>query len=73
MLVKDGTTEVDVGRYMGRTALELIGQAIIGHSFDPLTEPHSHPYAEALKGFMCAFILPFYNYPWALTAERPVS
>ncbi|KAL1942331.1 hypothetical protein VTO73DRAFT_6395 [Trametes versicolor] len=53
-LVKDGTTEVDVGRYMGRVALELIGQAVIGHSFDPLTESHSHPYTEALKDLVPA-------------------
>ncbi|OJT09225.1 Cytochrome P450 3A24 [Trametes pubescens] len=48
-LVKDGTAEVDVGRYMGRTALELISRAVIGRSLDPLTETKSHPYAEGLK------------------------
>ncbi|KAL1942332.1 hypothetical protein VTO73DRAFT_6396 [Trametes versicolor] len=53
-LVKDGTTELDVGCYMGRAALEMIGQAVIGHSFDPLTESRSHPYAEALKGLVPA-------------------
>lgn len=57
---------------MGRTALELIGQAVIGHSFDPLTaDSHSHPYAEALKGIVCVFILPFHDYSWALTPGPP--
>lgn len=60
-----------MGRYMGRAALEMIGQAVIGHSFDPLTESRSHPYAEALKGLMCVFILPFYDHSWALTPGPP--
>lgn len=38
---------------MTRAALELIGQAALGHCFDPLTEEGQHPYAEALKCYMC--------------------
>ena len=38
MRVKDGQTEIDMLDWMGRTALELIGQAGLGWSFDPLVE-----------------------------------
>ena len=34
--VKDGQQEIDVLDWMGRTALELVGQAGLGWSFDPL-------------------------------------
>lgn len=37
--------------WMSRTALELIGQTVIGHSFDPLTEDVADDYAEAVKSF----------------------
>ncbi len=67
MLVKDGAAEVDVGRYMARTSLELISRAIIGHSFDPLTEAYYHSYAVALKTIMCVSELLFYDHVWALT------
>ncbi|TEB40171.1 cytochrome P450 [Coprinellus micaceus] len=33
-----GPQEIDVVAWMGRTALELIGQSGLGYSFDPLTE-----------------------------------
>lgn len=62
-----------MGRYMGRVALELIGQAVIGHSFDPLTESHSHPYTEALKDLVYVFIIPFCDHLWALTSGMPPS
>ncbi|KAI8977839.1 cytochrome P450 [Trametes punicea] len=52
--VEAGAPSVDVAHYMGRTALELIGQAALGHSFDPLTEERFDPYAEALKSFVPA-------------------
>ncbi|EPS93818.1 hypothetical protein FOMPIDRAFT_1135460 [Fomitopsis schrenkii] len=38
MRVKDGQSEIDMIDWMGRTALELIGQATLGWSFDPLVE-----------------------------------
>ncbi|KAI0631342.1 cytochrome P450 [Trametes polyzona] len=44
--------EVDVTKWMGRTALELIGQAGLGHSFDPLLEERSDTLGEALKSFI---------------------
>ncbi|EPT02232.1 hypothetical protein FOMPIDRAFT_1022893 [Fomitopsis schrenkii] len=36
--VKDGQQEIDVLDWMGRTALELVGQAGLGWSFDPLVD-----------------------------------
>lgn len=34
----DETREIDMVGWMGRAALELIGQGGLGHSFDTLTE-----------------------------------
>lgn len=51
-LVLTDAQTVDVAQYMTRAALELIGQAVLGHCFDPLTEEGQHPYAEALKCYM---------------------
>ncbi|KAH9852330.1 cytochrome P450 [Lenzites betulinus] len=46
--------EVDLARWMSRTALELIGQAGLGHSFDPLLEERTDTLGEALKSFVPA-------------------
>ncbi|KAI0669335.1 cytochrome P450 [Trametes maxima] len=43
--------EVDVLNWMGRTALELIGQGALGYSFDPLVEDVSDSLAESVKSF----------------------
>ena len=43
--------------WMGRTALELIGQSGLGHSFDPLVSATKDEYTEAVKAFMCVFFL----------------
>ncbi|KAI0631049.1 cytochrome P450 [Trametes polyzona] len=43
--------DVDVLGWMGRTALELIGQCGLGHSFDPLTEDVPDAFAAAVKNF----------------------
>ncbi|KAJ3774513.1 cytochrome P450 [Lentinula raphanica] len=44
------TQEVDILSWMGRTALEMIGQAGLGYSFDPLTdEETAHPYSRVIK------------------------
>lgn len=51
-LLENGAPEVDVAQYMGRAALELIGQSALGHCFDPLTEEGHHPYAKAMKNYM---------------------
>lgn len=45
-------TDVNMLDWMGRTALELIGQGGLGYSFDPLTENKSNAYGDALKNFL---------------------
>lgn len=52
-------TDIDILSWMSRAALELIGQAGIGYSFDPLTEDVPDAYAEAIKDFACVLVLPF--------------
>ncbi|KAI0329087.1 cytochrome P450 [Cubamyces sp. BRFM 1775] len=49
--VKDGPQELDVITWMGRTALEIVGQAGLGYSFDPLVRDKPDEYASALKTF----------------------
>ena len=44
-----GVREVDMLSWMGRTALELIGQAGLGYSFNALTEGSPNAYLDALK------------------------
>jgi len=44
---------VDVLSWMSRTALELVGQAGLGYSFDTMTdEAAAHPYTNILKEMM---------------------
>ncbi|KAI0635838.1 cytochrome P450 [Trametes polyzona] len=50
--VADGQKEIDISGWMGRTALELIGQGALGHSFDPLTEETSDEFTEAVKALV---------------------
>lgn len=39
---------------MGRTALELMGQAGLGYSFDPLAnEESAHPFSSIMKEMLC--------------------
>jgi len=52
MRVKEGQKEVDILDWMGRTALELIGQAGLGYSFDPLTKDAGDEYGEAIKALV---------------------
>ncbi|KAI0355161.1 cytochrome P450 [Trametes cingulata] len=49
--VKDGPQELDMLGWMGRTALELIGQGGLGHSFDPLTEDVADDFADSVKAY----------------------
>ncbi|KAI0668342.1 cytochrome P450 [Trametes maxima] len=49
--VKDGPKELDMLGWMGRTALELIGQGGLGHSFDPLTEDVADDFTDAVKAY----------------------
>lgn len=50
--VQGGPRDVDILQWMGRTALELIGQGGLGYSFDPLTEEVVNPFGDALKSFL---------------------
>ncbi|THH21369.1 hypothetical protein EUX98_g8403 [Antrodiella citrinella] len=51
---KDSKKDVDVARWMSRTALELIGQAGLGHSFDSLAEDKPNAYVDAMKALPAA-------------------
>jgi len=48
-VAKDPEGEVDLSRWMSRTALELIGQAGLGYSFDSLVKDTPNEYATAIK------------------------
>ncbi|KAL7277367.1 hypothetical protein ACG7TL_009229 [Trametes sanguinea] len=49
----DTPREIDVLDWMGRTALEIIGEAGMGHSFDPLVEDEAtDPYTKAAKDYL---------------------
>ncbi|KAF9043341.1 cytochrome P450 [Panaeolus papilionaceus] len=51
--VQDGPKEIDMLAWMGRTALELIGQGGFGHSFDKLSEDATeNTFGRALKRIM---------------------
>ncbi|KAI0639055.1 cytochrome P450 [Trametes polyzona] len=43
--------ELDMLSWMGRTTLEVLGQAGLGYSFDPLTEDVPDEFANAVKAF----------------------
>ena len=50
--IEKGEAEIDIVGWMGRTALELVGQAGLGYSFDPLTHDRKDDYGNALKDFV---------------------
>ncbi|EIW54984.1 cytochrome P450 [Trametes versicolor FP-101664 SS1] len=51
--VRAAPAEIDMLNWMGRTALELIGQAGLGYSFDPLEEDLTPDvYADAIKAYV---------------------
>ena len=56
--MKDGPRDLDILGWMGRTALELIGQGGLGYSFDPLISESRDEFAEAIKSFVYVFSLP---------------
>lgn len=47
-----GTSEMDMDLLFACTALELIGQAGLGYSFDSFDENVPNAYAEAVKAFL---------------------
>ncbi|KAI0713837.1 cytochrome P450 [Earliella scabrosa] len=68
--IREGAEAIDMIHWMGRTALELIGQGALGHSFDSLIEDSNDEYTEAVKAFIPSTIelehmrvvLPFVDY-----------
>ncbi|PFH46929.1 hypothetical protein AMATHDRAFT_153366 [Amanita thiersii Skay4041] len=40
---------LDISEWMSRVALETVGRAVLGYSFDPLDSPHNNPYTSAVK------------------------
>ncbi|KAF9238638.1 cytochrome P450 [Melanogaster broomeanus] len=54
--VKDGPQDINMLEWFTRTALELIGQSGLGHSFDTLKGPIANPYSKALNGLVPAVI-----------------
>ena len=62
----DGTfAELDMLTWMARTALELIGQAGLGYSFDPLVADKPDDFAVAVKAFSC--VVPLFS------PQRPLT
>lgn len=46
----EGSSEVlDMAQWMSRVALESVGQAVLGYSFDPLNSPSNNPYTKAIR------------------------
>lgn len=54
--------EIDMVSWMGRTALEIIGQVGLGHSFDPLTADSDNKYGDALKSLTSVISFIFCRY-----------
>ncbi|KZP14954.1 cytochrome P450 [Athelia psychrophila] len=50
--VTSGPQEIDMLHWLGRTALELIGQGGLGYSFDNLDDGPAHPYSLSIKQFI---------------------
>jgi len=44
--------DIDVLSWLGRTALELIGQGGLGYSFDPLVKEESNAFGDAVKAYL---------------------
>ncbi|TEB40176.1 cytochrome P450 [Coprinellus micaceus] len=54
--VSEGPQEIDMLRWMSRTALELIGQSGLGYTFDPLTEgSEENSYTRGVRKFNSTF------------------
>ncbi|KAI0649221.1 cytochrome P450 [Trametes meyenii] len=78
--VAAGEKELDIAAWMGRTALELIGQGGLGHSFDPLTRESSDYYTEAVKAMVPSFnevewirmFIPYFRYLGPVWLRRKI-
>lgn len=58
--MKGGKRELDILNWMTRTALELVGQGGLGHSFDSLDSDGLNPFAEELKALMYVLVMTSY-------------
>ncbi|OBZ67553.1 hypothetical protein A0H81_12336 [Grifola frondosa] len=68
--VRNGPTEIDMLGWMGRTALELIGQAGLGYSFDPLVKDVPDAFGDAVKSLVPAlFEIAFFRRALPLVPE----
>ncbi|PCH40546.1 cytochrome P450 [Wolfiporia cocos MD-104 SS10] len=47
--VRDGPQDLDILHWMSRSALEIVGQGGLGHSFDSFESDEQDPYGEAMK------------------------
>ena len=48
---------IDMLMWMGRLALELIGQGGLGYSLDSLDENTRNPFGDAIKRLLCVLLL----------------
>ncbi|KAK7466301.1 hypothetical protein VKT23_005028 [Stygiomarasmius scandens] len=74
--LQSGPQEIDMLNWMGRTALELVGQAGLGYSFDSMAEDAApHKYVADMKGLLpLMFKLIFhltYILPWTVNIGTP--
>ncbi|KAF8206530.1 cytochrome P450 [Mycena galopus ATCC 62051] len=73
--VQDGPKEIDVLLWMTRTALELVGQAGLGHSFDSLDTDEIPPYITSVKQLQVTMhkmaLAAMYILPWAVNIGSP--
>ena len=63
--------ELDMISWMGRTALELIGQAGLGYSFDPLVADTADDFGYAIKTFQYVLFLSPLLYQRSQCNNRP--
>lgn len=54
--VKENSRDLDVLFWLSRAALEIIAQAGLGRSMDPLTDDAANEFADAMRSFQ--FVVP---------------
>lgn len=69
--MRGGSQELDMPAWLGRVALELIGQGALGYSFDPLVADRPDTYADALKSLVYA--LPPFPFLAPVSSSAPFS
>jgi len=78
--VKDVPQDVNVLDWVGRTALEIIGQGGLGYSFDPLTKDVPNASGDAVKSFIptlyslgpLRFLTPYFAFISQLSFKRAI-